>query len=364
MFADMAELHAKWLPERPGFEVHREREKDLHHRAEILQALAKEGVRFSRKAKQPVESKHPKSAVGAKAGWAMVAAGLAMFCFGGLLTIRAWYGPLPLAPTVSFGSVPAPPVTDLARVRSESALQAQIEIANATQQRLEQQLAAEKLQAVSLHKSNAESVAQVDQLKQQLEVARATQQRAENQLADLRSKQSTADTIAMLQQAEIEKLNRRLSDQTTTMDRDRQLAALGGHELRDLIAARNLHIIDVYDTNSQGKTNAAFGRIFYTEGKSLIFYAYDLSGKQVEDGKGTLVVWGKRDGAPQDVKNLGALAKDDHVQKRWVFTTSDTKILASIDSVFVTIESTPKPGSKPNGRPLLNAYLGTAANHP
>jgi len=50
-----------------------------------------------------------------------------------------------------------------------------------------------------------------------------------------------------------------------------------GRDIRDLISARNLHIIDVYDTDSHGKTTRAFGRVFFTEGKSLVFYAYDLS---------------------------------------------------------------------------------------
>jgi len=33
-----------------------------------------------------------------------------------------------------------------------------------------------------------------------------------------------------------------------------------------LVAARNLHIVDVYDADPSGKRQRAFGRVFYTEG--------------------------------------------------------------------------------------------------
>ena len=48
------------------------------------------------------------------------------------------------------------------------------------------------------------------------------------------------------------------------------------HDIRDILGSRSLHIIDVYDVSGQGELERPFGRIFYTEGKSLIFYAFDL----------------------------------------------------------------------------------------
>jgi len=42
-------------------------------------------------------------------------------------------------------------------------------------------------------------------------------------------------------------------------------------ELGDLVATRNLHIVDVYDADSTGKRDRSFGRVFYVEGKSLVF---------------------------------------------------------------------------------------------
>jgi hypothetical protein len=48
-----------------------------------------------------------------------------------------------------------------------------------------------------------------------------------------------------------------------------------GRDVYDLMGVRSLHIIDVRDANGAGKNQKFFGRIFYTEGKSLIFYVFD-----------------------------------------------------------------------------------------
>jgi hypothetical protein len=42
------------------------------------------------------------------------------------------------------------------------------------------------------------------------------------------------------------------------------------------MGVRDLYIAEVYDFDRSGKTRKAFGRVFYTKGKSLVFYAYDL----------------------------------------------------------------------------------------
>ncbi len=44
-------------------------------------------------------------------------------------------------------------------------------------------------------------------------------------------------------------------------------------DIRNMMAARNLHIVDVVDTDSKGRTKAAFGRVFFAEDKQLVFYA-------------------------------------------------------------------------------------------
>lgn len=366
-FADMAEIHAQWLPERPGFEIYRGRGADLRDREAILKALAKEGAQFSRAARRPSTPEMSKSmAWPVRRGWMVFAAGIAMFCVGSGLFWQSRLSSKSIVPSFKVVKVEVPVATTASTVSgpSQSELEQQIAAAHVMQARLQQELLAQERRAQTLEQSNATAAGVINHVKQQLEAARAIQHEAEAQLAELRLKQDTANAITLLQQNEIQNLNRKLADQAASLDRERQVLALGGREVRDLIAARNLHIIDVYDTDAKGKTRPAFGRMFYVEGKSLIFYAYDLNGKQADNGKSTFYVWGKRDGTPEKIKSLGTLAKDDHVQKRWVFTTMDTKILASIDSVFVTTEPSEKPSSRPKGKPLLSAFLGTAANHP
>ena len=131
------------------------------------------------------------------------------------------------------------------------------------------------------------------------------------------------------------------------------MAVTSGSEMRDVIGARNLHIIDVADVENEG-VRKPFGRVFYTEGKSLIFYAYDLTGSK---GKRTFFAWGHRDGDPHTPHALGVLHNDDPAQGRWAFRCNDAKVLAQIDSVYVTLEPTDKPGDKPRGKKLLNAFL-------
>lgn len=157
-------------------------------------------------------------------------------------------------------------------------------------------------------------------------------------------------------------LSSRLQEQTAAADRERQLAAVAS-DVRELMSARNLHMIDVYDFDTRGRRDKSFGRVFYTEGKSLIFYAFDLSQK-ADASKVTFQAWGQREaGGSATVKSLGTFYIEDHAQKRWVLRVNDPQLLSSIDSVFVTVE--PVRGSdKPSGKKLLYAYLGTQANHP
>jgi hypothetical protein len=130
------------------------------------------------------------------------------------------------------------------------------------------------------------------------------------------------------------------------------------------VVARNLHIIDVHDRDGNGKSQRAFGRIFYTEGKSLIFYAYDLSDPRKLDAKVSFYVWGERLGAEKPIRNLGVFHNDDANDGRWVLTFDDPQVLAQINSVFVTVESSKKAIKEPGGRRVLFAFLGDKPNHP
>jgi hypothetical protein len=163
------------------------------------------------------------------------------------------------------------------------------------------------------------------------------------------------------QQFRIKELSEEVENQKAAVEREQQLTA-AARDVRELMGARNLHIIDVADLDGRGKSKKSFGRVFYTEGKSLIFYAFDLSQKG-SASKVSFQAWGQNQGSGNTVKNLGIFHVDDQVQKRWVLRVDNPELLKSVESVFVTVE--PAPGrNKPSGQKLLYAYLGTQANHP
>jgi len=62
-------------------------------------------------------------------------------------------------------------------------------------------------------------------------------------------------------------------------------------------------------------SSRSFGRVIYTEGKSLIFYALDLDRKK-RGRKVSFQAWGERDGEHREPKRLGVVYIDDAVQKR------------------------------------------------
>ena len=158
-------------------------------------------------------------------------------------------------------------------------------------------------------------------------------------------------------------LNDQLSTQSASLGREREMLSVG-RDVRDLMGARNLHIIDVHDANGAGKNQRSFGRIFYTEGKQLIFYAFDLDNKRVVNANYSFEAWGERLGQPSSVKSLGLLYVDDKEQRRWSLKVADPRQLAEINSVFVTLEPHGGEKERPEGKRILFAFLGGEPNHP
>jgi hypothetical protein len=138
-----------------------------------------------------------------------------------------------------------------------------------------------------------------------------------------------------------------------------------GHDrdIRELMGARDLYVAEVHDVSSTGQTNKTYGRVFYTKGKRLIFYAFDLDAQPGVKNASTFQAWGRRGPDKQNVLSLGIFYEDNLSKKRWVLKTNDPKALDNIDAVFVTVE--PNGGSRhPNGKQLLFAYLRLSPNHP
>jgi hypothetical protein len=146
-----------------------------------------------------------------------------------------------------------------------------------------------------------------------------------------------------------------IARQTEYLDHDR--------DIRELMGARDLYIAEVYDVERNGDTNKPYGRVFYTRGKSLVFYAYDLDQQAALKEAGTFQAWGRRGPDNQKALSLGVLYEDSVAKKRWVVRSNDPKTLKEIDAVFVTVE--PNGGSQhPSSEPLLFAYLRVHPNHP
>jgi hypothetical protein len=133
-------------------------------------------------------------------------------------------------------------------------------------------------------------------------------------------------------------------------------------DIRELMGARELYMADVHDVSGKG-TERTYGRIFYTKGKSLIFYAFDLDAQPGFQNAKSFQAWGRKGPDKMEARNLGIFYEDNASKKRWVLKAEDPKTLEDIDAVFVTVE--PRGGSQqPSGKPLLFASLRISPNHP
>jgi hypothetical protein len=201
-----------------------------------------------------------------------------------------------------------------------------------------------------------------DELKAQLAKAESDQQTLQTQLATAEGDRSREMADASQLRVQLKELNETLQSRQSDIAQDQDLLK-HDRDIRNLITARDLYITDVYDVAKTGDTEKPFGRIFYTKGRSLIFYGYDLDQRPGLRNAATFQAWGRRGADDQHDVSLGILYQDDASQKRWVLKFNDRTTLAKIDEVFVTVE--PNGGStKPSGKPLLFASLRIDPNHP
>jgi hypothetical protein len=197
---------------------------------------------------------------------------------------------------------------------------------------------------------------------QQLRAAQARTQNLQDKLDSLEHQSSQDRLLATALDAKVTDLNRLLHEHEATIDQQQELLA-HDRDIRDLMGARDLYVAEVYDVERTGETRKPYGRVFYTKGKSLIFYAYDLDQQAGVRNASTFQAWGRRGPDWQQALNLGVFYVDNASKRRWVLRFDDPKALAQIDAVFVTVE--PNGGShKPSNKPLLFAYLHIDPNHP
>src|SRR5262249_48248693 len=160
-----------------------------------------------------------------------------------------------------------------------------------------------------LHGDSDSARGEAERLQRDLSNAQSRLSETSLDLASLRSARSTDATTIKDQKVRLEELTATIRDQTVIIDRERELLA-AGKDIRDLMGARNLKIVDVEDEGTPGKQRPLAGRIFYTQGKELVFYAYDLENKG-NVSKVAFQAWGKREGRSQAPRSLGIFYVDD-----------------------------------------------------
>jgi hypothetical protein len=153
-------------------------------------------------------------------------------------------------------------LAELARARA---------LAAAERRALEEKLAASDAKLTSVRQDSANALQQSQEAEREAKEVVATS-RKENEA--LRKRIADEDAILASQNRRTQELQNELQlarahqqDQDEQRIADDQQPVKG--QLSDLVTARNLHIVDVYDADGGGQRKASFGRVFYVEGTSL-----------------------------------------------------------------------------------------------
>lgn len=316
--------------------------------------------------------------------WMLYAAGIVLVAAFGMFTYRVSVHPGSNLARVN------PPALNQARIQDMAMLEAQLSDASHERMIARAQVAERDRTIADLKRQLAQQSDQLTQLRaaeEQLQSQLQTDDRNKAdfaaQQADLNLKLQTTETKAQVLQTKLDSfaqqsaqdamqakasetkvnnLTKLLQDREGELEQQEQMLA-HDRDIRDLMGARDLYIAEVYDVGDRGETKKPYGRVFYTRGKSLIFYAYDLDQQAELKRTGTFQAWGRRGPDRQQAVNLGIFYEDNSAKKRWVMKCEDLNTLAKIDGVFVTVE--PNGGShKPSNKTLLFAYLRVNPNHP
>jgi peptidoglycan hydrolase CwlO-like protein len=223
-----------------------------------------------------------------------------------------------------------------------------IETATAKMVAAQQRLDAEEQERSGQAARAAELEAKVEELSKQLQ---------ESQIAVVQQKKELDQ-----REGTINRQEQQLDERQATIGRQQELLA-HDRDVRDVMGARDLYVVDVYDVLGTGETNKPYGRLFFTKGQKILFYAYDLDQAPGVKRASTFQAWGQRGPDKQNAVNLGIFYEDSAAKKRWVLKSNDAKTLAEISAIFVTVE--PDANShNPRGKEVLYAFLRVEPNHP
>src|SRR5437016_596111 len=288
--ADFVEIESLWLSPAPEQAIDSyEIGSTLAQR--ILCRMQSGGARFSRSALKEVGGQPPGFlSLRSLSVPAYAAGALAMIAVGAMLGmgIVAHRPPNRAENPTVITRVPAV-VSAPPSVTQSSALDPELTATRHSEEQLTQKLAAAEAERsgalvrldeveqklVALQDARRQDTAEIASLRSAADQARSQVLDAQTQLAKLREAQASKDADLVAATYRAREAEDKLSEQTASIERERQLLS-AGREVRDIIGARNLHIVDVADVGNNG-VKKPFGRVFYTEGKSLIFYAYDLA---------------------------------------------------------------------------------------
>src|SRR5260370_4895758 len=151
-------------------------------------------------------------------------------------------------------------------------------LAAAERHALEEQLAASDARLISLQRDHANALQQSQETDREAKEGLAAS-RKENEA--LRKRITETEAILATQDRRVQQLQNELQTARGQLqDHDGQRAAADQQpakgQLRDLVTATHMHILDQYDADGGGHREASFCRLLYVAGNSLPFYAYDL----------------------------------------------------------------------------------------
>jgi hypothetical protein len=222
--------------------------------------------------------------------------------------------------------------------------------------------AEQRTAVASASKINDQLTEEHNQAVAEAKASRETLEASEKKLKHLEQEQAQDIAHAASLETKLAEMSRALA-QEKQMNNDLQEVIAKDRDIRELMGTRELYITEVRDVLTTGETRKAFGRLYYSKGKALIFYAYDLNDLPGLKRASTFQVWGNRGPDRNKALKLGAFGEDSASKKRWVMKVDDKKTLDQIDAVFVTIEP-PGGSDKPSGMPLMYAYLKVNSNSP
>jgi hypothetical protein len=237
---------------------------------------------------------------------------------------------------------------------------AELKVAKASLEKMAGQLgSSNQIQAGSLISVSA----QRDELQRKFQDAEQSLQAVRDDLNRLQEERQKTLLQTASMEARIGELTGELKESNETSDRQKDFLA-SDRDIREVMGARQLYIADVFDVDHNGRKRKPFGRVFYTKGKSLIFYAFDLDEQPGSHDAKAFQVWGSPYEDQSSPVSLGVFYMDSEANRRWVFRSDDPTVLGQINAVFVTVE--PKSDSRtPTGKAFLYAYLRSApTNHP